>query len=177
MNRRFISPREPLFALGTRANLATLAGVVVLGTALVGCQPPKPPAPAPAAGGAAAHDHDHGEHGEHGGHLLHLEPSGSHAEWTHDDTGKLTIYLDEVAQFGKKIEAVKVQLDVKGQAPKVFEFKALDSSVFELTSEELLKAIEMTGAKDAGMTVKLLATIDGKEESALVEHDDHGHHH
>src|SRR5690606_37181696 len=84
--------------------IAIVSLLVLICTASIGCKPQTPVAPtgSSASGTTDAHDHgdDHGhaheEHGPHGGHMVHLEPTGSHAEWAHDDEAHLlTVYLDD----------------------------------------------------------------------------------
>ncbi len=80
------------------ARLSLLVAVVLT----VGCTPATPTATTTSKDKAAAgdshagHDHGHDDTGPHGGHLLHLEPTGTHAEWTHDDDKHLiTVHLDD----------------------------------------------------------------------------------
>lgn len=162
---------------------------------LTGCEPPNDVAKSngKAAAGKNAEHEEHGDHGHgpNGGHMVHLEPSGSHAEWTHDDeTGKLTVYVSEIVELGKKVESVKVVLNIGDQPSKTFDFKAGEKSTFEITSPELLTAIQMTGPESKEMAsksaskedqpkvkAKLVVVVDGKEQSAAIEEDDHHHHH
>lgn len=107
--------------------------------------------------------------------MIHLEPSDAHAEWTHDDAGKLTIHLEEAAKSGKKIDSVKVELEVKGEPKKDYEFTSFNEGVYELISPELMTAIEIGSADKEKVTAKLVVSIDGKPETATLEH--HEHHH
>jgi hypothetical protein len=150
-----------------------LAMAVVSFVTLSGCQPPA--AKVEPKGDAHAH-HDHAAHGPHGGHMVHLEPSGSHAEWTHDDdAGKLAVHLEEIEEFGKKIDFVKVELDIKGEPKKTYDFASAGKGVYELVSAELLTAIEVGSGDKDKVSAKLIVSIDGKEESVVLEH--HEHHH
>jgi hypothetical protein len=141
---------------------------------LAGCQP----SPHRASTEQAGHDHhDHPAHGPNGGHLVHLEPSGSHAEWTHDDElGKIQIHLEDVQSSGKKIDSVKVVLKVQDQPEKTFDFTAVKDGLYELVSPELLTAIEVGGGDSEKVSAKLSVAIDGQEQSSLLEHHDHHHH-
>src|SRR5437667_11136252 len=38
------------------------------------------------------HEHDHAHHGPHHGHLMEIGQEEYHAEWTHDESGKIPIY-------------------------------------------------------------------------------------
>jgi hypothetical protein len=144
--------------------------IATLGT--TGCKPS-----VPSGKNQDGHDH-HAEEadGPNGGHMVHLEPSDAHAEWVHDeDTGKLTVHLDEAILASKKIDGVRIELEVKGAPKKTYDLVANEKRAYELTSPELLTAIEV-GAGDAEkVTATLIVTVDGKEESAKLEH--HEHHH
>lgn len=156
----------------------SMALALVAIVVLIGCQPPetKQAKRPPTDNDSHAHSHDHDDHGPHGGHLIHLEPSGSHAEWTHDDdSGKLAIHVEEIVEFGKKIDSVKVELEIKGEPKKSYDFAAAGKGVYELVSPELLTAIEVgSGAKEK-VSVKLVLSIDGKEDTASLEHHEHSH--
>lgn len=148
----------------------------VLALCIFGCQPPATKKVAGPEGDAHAHDHDHEAHGPNGGHMIHLEPSDAHAEWTHDDdAGKIAIHLEEIVEFGKKIDSVKVELEVKGEPKKEYDFTLLDKGVYELISPELMTAIEVGSGDKEKVSAKLVVTIDGKQETAMLEH--HEHHH
>jgi len=108
--------------------------------------------------------------------MIHLEPSGSHAEWTHDDdAGKLAIHLEEVEESGKKVDSVKVELELKGEPKKTYDFSPAGKGVYELVSPELLTAIEVGSGDKDKVSAKLVVSIDGKEETVVLEH--HEHHH
>src|SRR6187401_3013788 len=69
-------------------------------------------------GDAHGHDHDHGhEHvhsGPHKGHLMEIGGEEYHAEWTHDESGKVTFYiLDSEAKKEVPIAADEITIDVK----------------------------------------------------------------
>lgn len=143
--------------------------------AFVGCHKPAAK-PTEAAAGGDAHAHNHEAHGPNGGHMIHLEPSDAHAEWTHDDdSGKLAIHLEEIVEFGKKIDFVKVELEVKGEPKKSYDFTSFKSGLYELISQELMTAIEVGSGDKEKVSAKLIVSIDGKEETAFLEH--HEHHH
>ncbi len=142
----------------------------------IGCETSDPKTSKAPEADAHAHSHDHDAHGPNGGHMIHLEPSDAHAEWTHDDdSGKLTIHLEEAAKPGKKIDSVKVELEVKGEPKKEYEFTSFNEGVYELISPELMTAIEVGSADKEKVAAKLIVSIDGKSETAMLEH--HEHHH
>ena len=123
----------------------------------------------PAADAHAGHDHGHGDVGPHGGHLLHLEPTGSHAEWTHDDDAKLiTVYVDDfdAASISKLLFEVKI-----GDEVQEFPLTATDNG-WTITSEELLTHINMGEAA----TVHLVLEDSAGRQAAKIEAHDHHHH-
>ncbi len=134
--------------------------------------------------GSDAHaGHAHGAHGPNGGHLEHFDSTGDHFEWAHDDaTHKLTIFLEEIVSAGAKVESVKVDV-ISGAETKSFTLEKendakIAGSVFSLASEELMTLLEASGTDAKGVQSKLIATIDGKEQMALLKHEDeHGHKH
>src|SRR6476661_3501394 len=68
-----------------------------------------------------AHDHEHHHHGPHNGHLMELGEEEYHAEWTHDESGKVTFYiLDSEAKKEVPIAADEITIGVKigDNAPK-----------------------------------------------------------
>ncbi|MCY2974328.1 MAG: hypothetical protein NTW52_06630 [Planctomycetota bacterium] len=160
--------------------LCTFAGLSILTT---GCQPSGSVSSKPTTADSHGHDHaghDHSsDHGPNGGHLVDLAPSNSHGEWAHDDeTGKITLFFTDSLKAGQKVESARIDLNVAGQEPKSYEFKGTEKGSFELESLELLTALELcSGEPDSKVTAKLVAKIDGKEESAPVVHHDHGHSH
>src|SRR6476646_8522499 len=61
-----------------------------------------------------AHAHEHHHHGPHNGHMMELGGEEYHAEWTHDETGKVTFYiLDSEAKKEVPIAAEEITIDVK----------------------------------------------------------------
>ena len=128
------------------------------------------------------HDgHDHAEHGPNGGHIEAFEKTGAHFEWAHNDaTHKLSIFFEELVSAGAKVESVKIDV-VSGADKKSFELAAdgkakIAGSVFTIVSEELMTLLDASGTDAKGFTSKLIALIDGNEQSCLLKHDD-GHKH
>lgn len=128
------------------------------------------------------HDgHDHSAHGPNGGHVEAFEKTGAHFEWAHDDaTHKLSIFLEELVSAGAKIESVKIDV-VSGADTKSFKLAAdgtakIAGSVFTIVSEELMNLLDASGTDAKGVQSKLVALIDGKEQSCLLKHDE-GHKH
>lgn len=149
----------------------------------IGCKPPAPATPtAPTAGAPTSgttadtaddeggHHHDHGDSGPHGGHLLHLEPSGAHAEWTHDDDENLiTVYLDDFD--ADEITAVKFTVTIGEEAAEEFELTQADEG-WTITSQELLTHINMGEAAKVALVVEEGDT----PQSAAIEAHEHHHH-
>ncbi len=151
-----------------------LMGLAVLGL-VVGCQPATKEAaeiqtPPAAADAHAGHDHGHDETGPHGGHLLHLEPAGVHAEWTHDDeTHLITVFLDDFD--AEKISEAKFVVDIPNAESEEFALTASDAG-WTVTSEALVTHMNMGEAA----TVKLVVVDDSGEQSTKIEHHEHHHH-
>ena len=61
------------------------------------------------------HGHEHHHHGPHNGHVMEIGGEEYHAEWTHDESGKVTFYiLDSDAKKEVPIEADEIaRLKVK----------------------------------------------------------------
>ena len=127
--------------------------------------------------------HNHGAHGPNGGHLEHFDTTGDHFEWAHDDaTHKVSIFLEELVSSGAKVESVKIDV-ISGAETKSFalekdEKAKIEGSVYAITSEELMTLLEASGTDAKGVQSKLSVMIEGKEQTALLKHDDeHGHKH
>ncbi len=140
----------------------------------IGCQPTAPPANSSTsteveADAHAGHNHGHDDVGPHGGHLLHLEPSGVHAEWTHDDDAKLiTVHLDDFD--AAKITSAKFVVKI-GDVTEEFPLTGTDTG-WTITSEELLTHINMGDAAQ----VKFVVSDDAGEQSTKIEAHEHHHH-
>jgi len=139
--------------------------------------------PAPAgAGTGGGHTHTHA--GPHKGHVMVLGKEEYHAEWTQDETGKVTFYiLDSEAKKDVPIEAKEITIDVKiGQnPPKTFTLPALNpqdgkTAAFEIVDTNLEGALDQI--KGTGVVCTLHVNINGKQfdqEIKEEEHtDDHG---
>ena len=129
------------------------------------------------------HAHDHAHEGPHGGHLIELGEEEYHGEWTHDESGKITVYiLDGAAKKTVPIAAEKVTIDVKvGDNPKSFDLMAVNRTTgdmptafqFETVDKSLLGGLEAAGE---GVEASLKVDINGKPFVGKIEHD-HGHDH
>lgn len=155
---------------------------VFLLAALVGCQPTSTGTNATTGGDSmaekdahAGHNHDHDETGPRGGHILHFEPTGVHAEWTHDDeTGLITVYMDDFST--DKIEMAKFMVEIPESDPEEFSLEAGEDG-WTVTSEALMTHMNMGETVE----VKLVIVDDSGEQSAKIENHadahDHGHAH
>lgn len=139
-----------------------------------GCTPAAPtastsPETPAVADSHAGHDHGHDDVGPHGGHLLHLEPTGSHAEWTHDDEKHLiTVHLDDFD--AAKIVSAKFVAKI-GDTTEEFPLTGTDSG-WTITSQELMTHINMKDAAE----VNLVIVDDGGVHSSKIEAHEHHHH-
>ena len=154
--------------------IATVSLFIACCAMSLGCQPSATPpqADTKTAGTTDAHaGHDHGEEalGPHGGHLLHLEPTGSHAEWTHDDDKHMIIvHLDEF----DKAQIVSVKFTAKiGDTTEEFPLTDLEEG-WTITSPELLTHINMKDAAE----VNLVVVDDKGVHTAKIEAHEHHHH-
>lgn len=165
--------------------LATFAAAWMLAWLLVGCGRPssEPKATEGATTSSDTHDHahDHAHHGPHHGHLMEIGEEEYHAEWTHDETGKVTFYiLDAQAKQEVPIEAPEIRIEVKiGENPPVtYTLPAVSpqegkSAVFEITNKELLGVLETL--KSPGVVATLHVTIAGKTFAQQIVEHEHAH--
>jgi hypothetical protein len=155
-----------------------LAAVVSLW--LAGCNgPANPGAKAPKVGEGHDHAHDHAHHGPHHGHLMEIGGEEYHAEWTHDETGKVTFYiLDADAKKDVPIAAEDITIDVKiGENAAVpYKLAAVNpmdgkSATFEIVDKQLLGVLETL--KSPGIVATLKLTINGKAYEQRIEEHTH----
>ncbi len=153
--------------------LSTIAG-------LSGCELKKTSAKATTSADPHA-GHDHSAPGPNGGHVEAFDKSDLHFEWSDDDDShKLSIYLDQIVSKGGNVESVKIDV-VSGDTKKTFtlekdEKAKIAGSVYFIVSEELLGMVDASGTDTKGVHSKLIAVIDGKEQTCLLNHED-GHKH
>ena len=139
----------------------------------VGCSPK--PAGDPNAGtsgtsGSDEHAHDHGEHGPHGGHMVHLEPDGVHAEWSHDDDTKtVTVYLDDLKTAVSEVKFVVKAGDTEAQD---FPLTKNEGGTWSITNEVLMTHLAMGEAAK----VQLVVAEGDKQMTSEIEHSDEHHH-
>ena len=155
-------------------------GCALLGLAMivsVGCSPKPAGDPNPGTSGTTGsdeHAHDHGEHGPHGGHMVHLEPDGVHAEWSHDDDTKtITVYLDDL-----KAPATEVKFVVKAGDTEAQDFPlsktegGTGGGTWSITDEALMTHLAMGEAAK----VQLVVAEGDKQMTSAIEHSDEHHH-
>jgi len=158
--------------------LASLAMSSIVG--LSGCELKKAPAKANSVADSHA-GHDHSAPGPNGGHVEAFDKSDVHFEWGNDDaTHKLSIYLEEIVSKGAVVESVKIDV-VSGDTKKSFSLEKdekakIAGSVFSIVNEELVGMVNASGKDTKGVHSKLIAVIDGKEQTCLLVHED-GHKH
>lgn len=148
---------------------------------LTGCQPPAAKAP---TGKEAAHEHEHAHHGPHGGHIMEIGKEEYHAEWKHDESGKVTFYLlDSAVKKDVPIAAEEIAIDVQvgKNEPVTYKLAAVTpqdgkSATFEIVDKNLLGVLE-TLKDNTGTVLTLHVTIDGKTFAQKIEEHDHGHAH
>lgn len=183
--------------MATWKNLTVLALAGGVALWLAGCNPP-PPSSTGGSGTTDSHDHDghdhtghdhahdHAHHGPHGGDIMAIGEEQYHAEWTHDEEGKITFYiLDAEAKKEVPIAAEKVTIDVKigDKDPITYELLAVNPSAdekktsqFEITDKELLGVIEGL-TPEAKVSATLNVDINGTPFSQKIEKEAHDHDH
>jgi len=136
-------------------------------------------------GGEAGHTHTHA--GPHKGHVMVLGKEEYHAEWTHDEMGKVTFYiLDAAAEKEVPVAAAEITIDAKigNNPPVTYKLAAVNpqdgkTAAFEIVDANLESVLGQI--KSAGVTCTLHVNINGKpfdQEVKEEEHtDDHGHKH
>jgi hypothetical protein len=126
------------------------------------------------------HDHDHAHEGPHGGHVIAIGDEEYHAEWTHDESGKVTFYiLDASMKNDVPADGDTITVNVKiGDTPKQYTLESESPSKFSIEDKALLGNLE---ALSEGVTATLSIDINGKHYEAPITaggHDhDHGHKH
>ena len=131
------------------------------------------------------HDHEHSHAGPHGGKVFVIGDEEYHGEWTHDESGKVTIYLlDGAVKEPVAIAAPIVEVDVKiGDMTKSYELAAVNPTAdepptahqFEIVDAALLGSLQAVSKDGVQATLKLV--IAGKPYIAKIEEHDHGHDH
>ena len=104
-----------------------------------------------------------------------------HAEWTHDESGKVTFYiLDAAAKKDVPIAAEQITIDVKigDNPPKTYELVAVSpmegkASAFEIVDKQFEALFDQL--KSSGLTVTLHANINGKQYDQVVKEHHHEH--
>ena len=104
-----------------------------------------------------------------------------HAEWTHDESGKVTFYiLDAAAKKKVPIAAEQIRIDVKigENPPKTYELVAVapmdgKASAFEIVDKQFEALFDQL--KSSGLTLTLHVNINGKQYDEVVKEHDHGH--
>ena len=163
-------------------NTTRIGWIVALGMTSVlwlsGCNGPANPGAKRPQNNHGHEEHDHAHHGPHHGHLMEIGGEDYHAEWIHDESGKVTFFiLDADAKKDLPIAADEIAIDVQiGQnAPVTYKLAALNpmegkSAVFEIVDKQLLGALETLSP---GVVATLKLTIDGKAFEQKIEEHKH----
>ena len=130
-------------------------------------------------------EHAHVHHGPHNGHLMEIGEEEYHAEWTDDESGKVTFYfLDGEAKKEVPVEAEEITIEVKigDKEPILYKLAAVNlqdkkASTFELVDKNLQGVLDTLSE---GVSAKFPSlTIGGKNfENLKIEehkHDEHEH--
>jgi len=151
----------------------------LIGLALAGCNSPANHSEKTPKGDS--HEHAHHHHGPHNGHLMELGEEEYHAEWTHDESGKVTFYiLDSAAEKEVPIAASEITIDVKigDHAPKTYKLEAVSptdgkSAAFTITDKQFEALFDQL--KSSGLTLTIHANINGKQFDQPVKEHEHEH--
>jgi len=135
----------------------------------------------PKSAEAHDHDHEHHHHGPHNGHLMELGEEEYHAEWTHDESGKVTFYiLDSGAKKEVPITAQHITIDVKvgENPPKTYQLEAVNptdgkSAAFSITDKGFEGVFDQL--KSPGLTLTIHLNINGKQFDQPVKEHEHEH--
>jgi hypothetical protein len=146
---------------------------------LAGCNSKANNSDAPKAGDAHAHAHVH--HGPHQGHLMEIGGEEYHAEWTHDESGKVTFYiLDSDAKKEVPIAADELVIDVKigENTPKTFKLAAVNpvdgkAAAFEIVDKQFESLFDQL--KSTGIVLTLHANINGRQFDQVIKEHEHEH--
>jgi hypothetical protein len=156
--------------------------MIGLGWALAGCDsankvnvsPPK-----------EEEQHAHVHHGPRGGHLMEIGEEEFHAEWTDDESGKVTFYfLDGEAKKEVAVEGEEITIEVRigDKEPVLYKLAAIEpkegkATAYELVDKNLQGVLDQLGRGVSATFPKL--TIAGKafENLKIEEHKHEEHKH
>lgn len=164
------------------SGLHSLVLILVAGISLslTGCPSSTTTTNLPEKAGEHDHDHahDHAHEGPHGGHIIEIGKEEYHAEWTHDESDKVTVYiLDSTMKkdvpTGTDTITIEVKLDDNVKT-YTLESESPMSAKFEIVDKTLVGSLEALGK---GLTATLKLDIDGKHYDAPISHDEHSHDH
>jgi hypothetical protein len=150
-----------------------------------GCYDSATPVSDPGTKKGDEHAHDHAAHGPHGGHIVEIGEEEYHAEWLHDEEGKVTVYLLD-AEMKKEvpIPAEEITIETKvintkaGEKTTTFKLPAVreadmtTTAKFEIVDKGLLGVLE---SLSEGVTATLKLDINGKAYEAPITHEEHKH--
>jgi hypothetical protein len=127
------------------------------------------------------HGHEHVHSGPHKGHLMEIGGEQYHAEWIHDESGKVTFYiLDSEAKKEVAIDADEITIDVKigDNPPKTYKLAAVapqdgKSAAFEIIDKQFEALFDQL--KSSGLALTLHVNINGKQFDEPIKEHEHGH--
>jgi len=160
-----------------------LAACAVL--AFAGCNGSSSSTAEPKAGDEHAHDHgegghdhahDHAHEGPHGGHVIEIGDEEYHAEWTHDESGKVTVYiLDAAMKNDVPADGESININVKlGDNAKQYTLDKEEPNKFSTEDKTLVGNLE---ALSDAVTATLSVDIKGKHYEAPITAGGHSHDH
>jgi hypothetical protein len=122
--------------------------------------------------------HDHAAAGPHGGHIVEIGKEEYHAEWTHDDSGKVTVYvLDAAMKKDVPVDGETIKIAVKlGDNAKEYTLDAEGPMASKFSIEDKTLVGNLEALSDA-VTATLSLDIGGKHYDAPITAGGHDHEH
>ena len=129
-------------------------------------------------------EHAHVHHGPHNGHLMEIGEEEYHAEWTDDESGKVTFYfLDGEAKKEVPVgsEQLTIAVTIQGKEPVSYTLTAVNpqdgkASAFEIVDKNLQGVLDSLSSGVTAVFPKL--TIGGKTfENLKIEEHKHDEEH
>ncbi len=167
----------------------SLAGILTAAVviSLAGCTGGTSDSSAGGSGSENDHGHEHGathtHKGPHGGHVMAFKDKEYHAEWTHEESGKVTFYILD-AEVKKEVpidaQEITIEAKIRDNEPVIYKLAALNpqdgkTAVFETTDPNLDGALD--GIKSGVVKCTLHVTINGKQYDEEIKEVEYGEDH
>jgi len=125
-------------------------------------------------------EHAHVHHGPHNGHLMEIGEEEYHAEWTDDESGKVTFYfLDSEAKKEVSVEGEELTIEAKiaNKEPMLYKLAAVapkdgKATTFEVVDKNLQGVID---SLSGGVTATFPKLIIGGKTFENLKIEEHKH--